>query len=240
MTKTSTPIPEGYRTVTPYLTVRNAAAALDFYTRAFGADEQFRMADPSGKIGHAEISIGDSKLMLSDEYPEMDALSPESIGGTPVTIHLYVENVDALVERAVGAGARIERPVADQFYGDRAGMLVDPFGFKWWIATHVEDVAPDELERRAARSMQDAADVVPDSARARSTQSDYSLSQSSSTEADERHFEVAEEQNFDQQSDAARHLGRMPDEGSAGGPGQVDPAQAMSKSLQREKGKDAG
>ncbi len=144
------PIPEGYHTVTPYLTIRDAAAALDFYKRAFGADEMFRVADPQGKVGHAEIRIGDSAIMMSDEFPDMGAQSPDALGGSPVMIHLYVENVDALVERAVQAGAKLERPVADQFYGDRGGLVVDPFGHKWWIATHVEEVPPDELKKRAA------------------------------------------------------------------------------------------
>jgi len=149
MTNKVKPIPDGYHTLTPYLTVRNAAAALDFYKRAFGADETFRVGSPDGKIGHAEIRIGNSAIMLSDEFPEMGAQSPESIGGSPVMLHLYVENVDALVDRAVKAGGKLERPVADQFYGDRGGMITDPFGHKWWIATHVEDVPPEELERRS-------------------------------------------------------------------------------------------
>lgn len=150
------PIPEGYHTVTPYLTVRNASAALDFYKQAFGADETFRMADTSGKIGHAEIRLGDSAIMLSDEFPDMGAVGPETIGGTTFMLHVYVKNVDALVERAVKAGAKLERPVADQFYGDRAGLLRDPFGHKWWISTHVEDVAPEEIERRAKAAGQSA------------------------------------------------------------------------------------
>ncbi|WP_420475471.1 VOC family protein [Noviherbaspirillum sp. ST9] len=149
MTNKVNPIPEGYHTLTPYLTIRNAAAALDFYKRAFGADETFRIASPDGKVGHAEIRIGNSAIMLSDEFPEMGAKSPESFGGSPVMLHLYVEDVDALVDRAVKAGGKLERPVADQFYGDRGGMITDPFGHKWWIATHVEDVPPDELERRS-------------------------------------------------------------------------------------------
>jgi len=147
------PIPEGYRNITPYLTVRNAKAALDFYKSAFGAEERFCMVDPGGRVGHAEVSIGDSIIMLSDEYPDMGALGPESIGGSPLAIHLYVEDVDAVVERAVQAGARLERPVETHFYGDRAGMLIDPFGHKWWVSTHVEDVAPEELERRAKAAM---------------------------------------------------------------------------------------
>ncbi|HZW21206.1 VOC family protein [Noviherbaspirillum sp.] len=149
MTNKVKPVPEGYHTLTPYLTIRNAAAALDFYKRAFGAEETFRVASPDGKVGHAEIRIGDSAIMLSDEFPEMGAQSPETIGGSPVMLHLYVENVDALVDQAVQAGGKLERPVADQFYGDRGGMITDPFGHKWWIATHVEDVPPDELERRS-------------------------------------------------------------------------------------------
>jgi len=143
-------IPEGYHTATPYLTIKGAAAALDFYKRAFGAMEVMRMATPEGKVGHAEIRIGDSAIMLSDEFPEMDARSPQLIGGSPVMIHLYVEDADTFVKRAVEAGAQLQRPVEDQFYGDRAGKLADPFGHIWWIATHVEDVPPQELERRAA------------------------------------------------------------------------------------------
>jgi PhnB protein len=150
MTDNVKPIPDGYHTVTPYLTIKNAAAALDFYKQAFGAEECFRMTDPQGKIGHAEIRIGDSSIMLCDEFPEMGGTSPDTLGGSPVMIHLYVEQVDALVDRAVKAGGRLERPVADQFYGDRAGMVVDPFGHKWWIATHVEELAPDEIKKRAA------------------------------------------------------------------------------------------
>lgn len=143
-------IPEGYHTATPYLTIKGAVAALDFYKRAFGATEVMRMTSPDGKVGHAEIRIGDSAIMLSDEFPEMDARSPQLIGGTPVMIHLYVEDADALVKRAVDAGAQLLRPVEDQFYGDRAGKLADPFGHIWWIATHVEDVPPQEIEKRAA------------------------------------------------------------------------------------------
>ncbi|HJV76645.1 MAG TPA: VOC family protein [Noviherbaspirillum sp.] len=143
-------VPEGYHTATPYLTIRNAAQALDFYKRAFGATEVMRMADPNGKVGHAEIRIGDSAIMLSDEFPDMDARSPQLIGGTPVMIHLYVEDADELVKRAVEAGATLQRPVENQFYGDRAGKVADPFGHIWWIATHVEDVPPQEIEKRAA------------------------------------------------------------------------------------------
>lgn len=154
MTNTATPavkaIPDGYHSVTPYLTVHNAAEALDFYQRAFGAAECFRMADASGRVGHAEIRIGDSTIMLSDEFPEMNARSPQSIGGSPVAIHLYVDDVDALVQRAVDAGAKVVRPVENHFYGDRGGMLNDPFGHSWWVSTHVEDVPMEEIRKRAA------------------------------------------------------------------------------------------
>ena len=143
------PIPDGYHTVTPYLIIKGAAAAIDFYKRAFGAVELFRMGGPEGKVGHAEIKIGDSPIMLADENPEMEALSPQTIGGTPFSIMLYVEDVDAMFKQAIAAGGEQIRPVADQFYGDRTGGLKDPFGFQWWIATHVEDVPPEELEKRA-------------------------------------------------------------------------------------------
>jgi PhnB protein len=144
------PIPDGYHSVTPYLIVKDAARALDFYVRAFGAVELMRMLQEDGRIGHAEIRIGDSPVMLADEFPEIGARSPESIGGSPVTIMLYVDDVDATVARAVSAGARLTRPVANQFYGDRNGAVTDPFGHLWFVATHVEDVAPDEMERRRA------------------------------------------------------------------------------------------
>jgi PhnB protein len=144
------PIPEGYHAVTPYLIVRDAARAIEFYQRAFGAKELFRMAGPGGRVEHAELQIGDSRVMLADESPEMGARSPQSIGGTPVTIHLYVDDVDAVTQRAVGAGAQLMRQVADQFYGDRNGSVADPFGHMWWISTHKEDVPPDEMKRRVA------------------------------------------------------------------------------------------
>lgn len=143
-------IPDGLQGATPYLCCRNATAAIDFYKKAFGATELMRIADPSGKVGHAEIKIGAALLMLADEYPELKVVSPESLGGSPVTIHIYVEDVDALVERAVAAGAELRRPVQDQFYGDRSGLLVDPFGHVWSFATHKEDVSPEELQKRAA------------------------------------------------------------------------------------------
>ena len=144
------PIPEGYHSVTPYLIVKDGTRAIEFYERAFGARLLFRMMRPDGRVGHAELEIGDSRLMLADEHREIGALSPQSIGGSPVTIHLYVEDVDATAARAVEAGAQLTRPVADQFYGDRNGGLTDPFGHVWFVATHKEDVPADELERRAA------------------------------------------------------------------------------------------
>ena len=144
------PIPDGYRAVTPYLIVADAAAAISFYQRAFGASERMRHAAPDGKIGHAELTIGDSVIMLADEYPEHNARAPAAFGGSPVTLHVYVENVDAVVERATAAGATATRPVEDQFYGDRSGSVTDPFGHVWHIATHIEDVSPDEIARRAA------------------------------------------------------------------------------------------
>jgi PhnB protein len=143
------PIPAGYHAVTPYLSVRGAARAIEFYKSAFGAAEIMRMPGPDGKLGHAEVKIGASRVMLSDEYPAMAFLSPESRGGTTVHLHLYVKDVDATVARAVGAGGKLVRPVQDQFYGDRTGTLEDPFGHVWHIATHVEDLSKAELRRRA-------------------------------------------------------------------------------------------
>ncbi len=142
-------IPQGYSTATPYLIVKGAAEAIDFYKRAFGATEQFRMADPSGGVAHAELKIGNSVIMLADEHPAMGYRGPRSLGGTAVSIMLYVDDVDTVFERAVKAGAKSQRPVANQFYGDRSGTLEDPFGHVWMISTHVEDVAPDEMKRRA-------------------------------------------------------------------------------------------
>jgi PhnB protein len=142
------PIPHGYHSVTPYLIVRNAAEAIRFYERAFGAKEHLRLAGPDGKIGHAELKIGDSFVMLADEHPDYGAHSPETIGGSAASILLYVEDVDAAFAQAVQAGAKEVRPVQDQFYGDRAGTLQDPYGHKWSIATHIEDVPQAEIERR--------------------------------------------------------------------------------------------
>jgi len=142
------PIPEGNRTVTPYLAVKGAAAALDFYKKAFGAEELCRMPDPSGRIMHAEFKIGDSCIFLADECPGMSN-SPASLGGTTVSIHLYLENVDAAHDRAVAAGAKSLMPPTDMFWGDRFTKLVDPFGHSWGIATHIEDVSPEECSRRS-------------------------------------------------------------------------------------------
>ena len=144
------PIPDGYPQVSPYLIVDGAAQAIDFYTQVLGAKERMRMDGPDGKIGHAELQIGDSRIMLADEFPEMDFRSPRSIGGTPVHIHLYVEDVDAVVGRALASGAKVLRPVQDQFYGDRSGSVIDPYGHVWHVATHKEDLSMDELRRRAA------------------------------------------------------------------------------------------
>ena len=147
------PIPEGYRTATPYLIVKGAAEAIEFYKRTFGATELMRMADPQGRVGHAEIRIGDSVIMLADEHPAMGYRGPRSLGGSSVSILLYVPDVDAVFERALKAGARAQRPVQNQFYGDRSGTLEDPFGHVWTTATHIEDVPPEELERRAKAYM---------------------------------------------------------------------------------------
>jgi len=147
------PIPDGYHSVTPYLILNDATAALEFYKKAFGAVELLRMPAPGGRIGHAEIKIGDSPVMLADENLEINARSARTIGGSPISLMVYVPNVDAVVAQAVAAGGKLVRPVADQFYGDRTGGVDDPFGFHWYIATHVEDVPPDELEKRAAKAM---------------------------------------------------------------------------------------
>ena len=156
MTTKAKPIPDGYHTVTPYLIIKNAGGALDFYKKAFGATELFRMPGPDGRVMHAEIQIGNSRIMLADECPEMNARSPQSMGGSPVSLLLYVENVDTFFNQAVSAGAKVDRPIKDQFYGDRSGSLTDPFGHVWHVATHVEDVPPTELEKRAAAMCQGA------------------------------------------------------------------------------------
>jgi PhnB protein len=145
--------PKGYHTLTPYLIIKGAARAVDFYKAAFGAVETLRLDGPKGSIGHAEIMIGDSRIMLADEHPEFGALSPAHYGGSPVTLHLYVDDADAWVARAVAAGATITRAVADQFYGDRMGGVTDPFGYVWWCATRREDLTPEELRRRSAEHL---------------------------------------------------------------------------------------
>lgn len=147
------PIPEGYHSVTPYLCCKDAGAAIEFYKKAFGATEVMRSEAPGGKIGHAEIQIGDSRVMLADEFPEMGFLSPKAIGGSPVMMHIYVEDVDTTVPKAVAAGAKVTREVADQFYGDRGGQVEDPYGHKWYVSTHKEDLTPEEIGARAAKAM---------------------------------------------------------------------------------------
>ena len=144
------PIPEGYPQVTPYLHVDGADAAIEFYSKVLGAKERMRLPGPDGKIGHAELQLGDSIIMLADENPDIGVLGPKTIGGTPVTISVYVEDVDAAFEAAAAEGATVLRQVEDQFYGDRTGQFEDPFGHHWSVATHVEDVPPGEMEKRAA------------------------------------------------------------------------------------------
>lgn len=146
------PVPAGYHAVTPYLSVRGAAEAIDFYKKALGAKELMRMPAPGGKIGHAEIQIGDSRVMLADEHPEMNFTGPASYGGTSVHLHVYLPNVDAQVAKALKAGAKLVRPVKDQFYGDRLGTIEDPFGHVWHLATHVEDLSKAEMKKRAAKA----------------------------------------------------------------------------------------
>ena len=144
------PIPEGYHSVTPYLVLDDATRAIEFYKKAFGAVELLRMPAPGGKIGHAEIRIGDSHIMLADEFPERGILGPKTRGGPTSSLMIYLEDVDAAFARAIETGATEDRPIADQFYGDRSGMLSDPYGHSWTLATHVEDVSPEEMERRMA------------------------------------------------------------------------------------------
>jgi PhnB protein len=147
MTVKSTP--EGYEGVTPYLICANAEAAIDFYKKAFGAEELFRIGQP-GMVGHAELKVGNAIFMLADEHPDMGMLGPKAIGGTPVSLMIYVENVDDFAKTAVDAGLEVMKPVSDQFYGDRSGMFRDPFGHQWSFATHIEDVSPEEMNERAA------------------------------------------------------------------------------------------
>lgn len=148
------PIPKGYEGATPYLIVKGAANALEFYKKAFGAEEIMRIPAPGGKVGHAEIRIGNAIIMLADEFPEMNHKSPQGFGGTPVSILIYVQDVDSFVKRAVGSGAKIVMAVENKFYGDRSGSLEDPFGHQWHFATHVEDVPQDELAKRAKMAIQ--------------------------------------------------------------------------------------
>src|SRR5262245_28557072 len=150
------PVSAGYHSITPYLIVKGAARALEFYKKAFGATELMRMGGPDGQIGHAEIKIGDSHLMLADEFPDMGFRGPQALGGTPVGLVLYVEDVDAVAARAVAAGAKVLNPVKDQFYGDRSGTFTDPFGHVWTISTHKEDLSPEEVRRRAEAAMKPA------------------------------------------------------------------------------------
>lgn len=147
------PIPDGYHTATPYIIVTGAAEAIEFYKKAFGATELFRMAGPDGKIGHAEIIIGNSPIMLADEHPQMGAKSAKTLGGSPMFLMLYVDNVDALSAQAEAAGAKVIRPLQNQFYGDRSVTVEDPFGLLWTISTHIEDVPPDEMKRRSDEAM---------------------------------------------------------------------------------------
>ena len=146
------PIPEGYPRLTPYLIVDGAAAAIDFYKSVLGASERMRMGGEGEKVGHAELEIGSSVIMLADEHPEMNAHGPKSVGGTPVSLHVYVEDADRVFERAIEAGAKALRPVEDKFYGDRTGTFEDPFGHQWHVATHVEDVSPEEMSKRMAEA----------------------------------------------------------------------------------------
>ncbi|CAM5268825.1 VOC family protein [Streptomyces tanashiensis] len=150
------PIPEGYPRVTPYLCVDGAAAAIDFYVSVLGATERMRMPAPDGTIGHAELELGNALIMLADEFPDMNFRSPKAVGGTPVTLHVYVEDVDAVFAEVLSRGAKELSPVKNEFYGDPHGQLEDPFGHRWNLATHVEDVSPEEMEKRAAEAMRSA------------------------------------------------------------------------------------
>lgn len=157
MSKVS-PIPKGYHSITPYLIIKGAAQAIDYYKKVFGAKEEVRMNGPDGKVAHAELQIGDSRIMLADENPNMGQghASAATIGASPISLYLYLPDVDNVVKNATAAGAKILRPVADQFYGDRSGFIQDPFGHLWGIATHVEDVSPEEMKERMKKAMQAA------------------------------------------------------------------------------------
>jgi PhnB protein len=149
------PIPDGYPQVVPYLYIDGANAAIEFYRTVFGMTERMRMPGPDDRVGHAELQLGDSVIMLADEFPDMDVRGPKAFGGSPVAISLYVEDVDQVFDRAVKAGAKVLREVQNQFYGDRTAQFEDPFGHRWSVATHVEDVPPDEMMKRAAEAMND-------------------------------------------------------------------------------------
>ena len=152
------PIPDGFHTLTPHLVVKGASQAIEFYKKAFGAEELGRLTGPNGNsVMHADLKIGDSHIFLVDEFPEMDCRGPQSIGGTPVTIHMYVEDVDAAFDKAVAAGATEQMPVADMFWGDRYGVLTDPFGHSWSLASHKEDLTPEEIAKRAQAACVEAA-----------------------------------------------------------------------------------
>lgn len=151
------PVPDGYGSITPYVIVADGAAAVAFYQRVFSAGERLRMPRPDGRIGHAELTIGDSVVMLADENPAIGARAPGAYGGSPVTLMVYVEDVDRVVAQAIQAGATLVRPVENQFYGDRSGSITDPFGHVWHIATHIEDVPPEEMARRAEEAMRKGA-----------------------------------------------------------------------------------
>ena len=151
------PKPDGYSTVTPYLYIKGATAAIDYYKKVFGAQEIMRLEAPGGMIGHAELKIGDSIIMLGDENPQWGTKSPTTLGGSATGMHVYVDDVDSVIQVAVDAGAQLIRPVKDQFYGDRSGTVIDPFGHIWSVATHIEDVSPEELNKRMAAAMSQAA-----------------------------------------------------------------------------------
>jgi PhnB protein len=153
------PIAPGYHNVTPYLFIKGAANAIEYYKKVFGAEERMRMPGPDGRVMHAELQIGNSTIMLADEQPQMGVRSPQSIGGTGTSLHVYVADVDATTQKAVDGGAQLVRPVKDQFYGDRSGSIIDPFGHMWSIATHVEDVSPEEMQNRMAKMSSQSANA---------------------------------------------------------------------------------
>jgi PhnB protein len=153
------PIPQGYHSVTPYLFIKGAASAIDYYKKVFGAEERVRMPGPDGRVMHAELQIGDSIVMLADENLQIGAKSPKTIGGTSCSLHVYVQDVDTIAQKAVDAGAHLVRPVQNQFYGDRSGTLIDPFGHMWSVATHIEEVSPEEMKKRMDKAMSQSANA---------------------------------------------------------------------------------